>query len=106
MKPDPRPVTPVVVKVELYGIIRDLVKDSKLEVRLPDREGASYGDVLENLAERFGPDFRDRLFGSQGLLSFVKVYAGGKPIVDLGEALPTGDDPLVRIILFAAAGGG
>lgn len=97
---------PVVVNVELYGIIRDLVRDRNVEVSLPDREGASYGDVLESLAERYGPAFRERLFGSQGLLSFVKVYAGGKPVEDLDQALPAGDDPVVRIIVFAAAGGG
>jgi len=96
----------VVVNVELYGIVRDLVKESKVEVSLPDQEGASYGDVLENLAQRFGPVFRDRLFGDHGLLSFVKVYAGGRAVVDLDEALPAGDGPVVRIIVFAAAGGG
>jgi molybdopterin converting factor small subunit len=94
------------VKVELYGVVRDLVKDRIVEVRLPDGEGASYGDILENLVERFGPAFRDRLFGSQGLLSFVKVYADGRPVEDLDEALPVGDALGVRIIVFAAAGGG
>ena len=97
---------PVEVKVELYGVVRDLVKDSTVEVSLPDREGASYADVLESLAERFGPAFRDRLFGPLGLLSHVKVYAGGKQVTDLDQALPDGDGPLVRIIVFAAAGGG
>jgi hypothetical protein len=99
-------VEPLVVNVELYGIVRDLVKDRNVEVRLPHREGASYGDVLESLAERFGPAFRSRLFGSQGLLSHVKVYAGGKPVEDLAQALPDGGDPALRIIVFAAAGGG
>jgi len=96
----------VAVTVELYGVVRDLVKESKVEVSLPDREGASYGDVLESLAQRFGPAFRDRLFGPQGLLSHVKLYAGGKQIMDLDQALPDGEGPLVRIIVFAAAGGG
>ena len=101
-----RPASPGVVNVELYGVIRDLVKDSRVELRLPDREGASYLDVLEALANRFGPSFRDRLFGSHGPLSFVKVYSGGKAIVDLDQALPAQDDSTVRIIVFAAAGGG
>lgn len=97
---------PVVVKVELYGVIRDLVKDTNVEVRLLDRGGASYKDVLEQLAERYGPAFRDRLFGGHGLFSHVKVYAGGRPVEDLDQAVPVGDGQQVRIIVFAAAGGG
>ncbi len=97
---------PVVVNVELYGVVRDLVKERNVEIRLPDREGISFEDVLEELAERHGPVFRDRLFGDRGLLSHVKVYSGGKPVEDLGELLPAKDDPVVRIIVFAAAGGG
>jgi len=92
--------------VELYGVVRDLVRDANLEVRLPDREGLTFGDVLEELAERHGPAFRDRLFGSQGLLSHVKVYCGGKPVDDLSRPLPAGEEQAVRIIVFAAAGGG
>jgi molybdopterin converting factor small subunit len=95
----------VTVKVELYGVVRDLVKETNTEIHLPDRDGASFGDVLEELAERHGPAFRDRLFGRQGLLSHVKVYSGGKPVEDLGQPLPA-DAAVVRIIVFAAAGGG
>ncbi len=94
------------VKVELYGVVRDLVKETNMEIHLPDQDGASYGDVLEELAERHGPAFRDRLFGRQGLLSHVKVYSGGKAVEDLGQPLPAGDGAVVRIIVFAAAGGG
>jgi molybdopterin converting factor small subunit len=99
-------VRQVVVKVELYGVIRDLVKDTNMEVDLSERDGASFGDVLEELAERHGPAFRDRLFGSRGLLSHVKVYSDGRPVEDLSQSLPAGDDLVVRIIVFAAAGGG
>ena len=99
-------VSPAVVRVELYGVVRDLVRDTNLEVRLPDREGTSFEDVLEELAERYGPAFRDRLFDSRGLLSHVKVYCGGKPVDDLSRPLPAGEEKAVRIIVFAAAGGG
>lgn len=100
------PETRVVVSVELYGVIRDLVKDRKVEVRLTKTGRASFRDVLDELANRYGPVFRDRLFGSDGLLGYVRVYADGRPIEDLSEPLPAGDEPAVRIIVMAAAGGG
>jgi molybdopterin converting factor small subunit len=100
------PETRVVVSVELYGVIRDLVKDHNVEVRLTKRGRASFRDVLDELVDRYGPAFRDRLFGSDGLLGYVRVYADGRPVEDLSEPLPAGDEPAVRIIVMAAAGGG
>ena len=97
---------PVVVNVELYGVVRDLVRDSKVELQLPDRGSATFRTVLEGLAERYGPALQDRLFDRFGPSSFVKVFAGGKAVIDLDEALPIEHEPVVRIIIFAAAGGG
>lgn len=94
------------VRVELIGVVRDLVKDRTVELSLTDREGASYRKVIEELVERFGPALRERLYGPRGLLSIVKVYAGGSLVTDLDQLLPATDDPVVRIIVFAAAGGG
>jgi molybdopterin converting factor small subunit len=99
-------VQPVVVKVELYGIVRDLVKDRNVELQLPDRETATFRTVLEGLAQRYGPALQDRLFDRFGPSSFVKVFAEGKAVEDLDEALPIEHEPVVRIIIFAAAGGG
>jgi hypothetical protein len=67
---------------------------------------ATVRDVLEALADRYGRAFRDRLFGNGGLLGHVKVYAGGKVVEDLSQPLPVGDEPAVRVIVMAAAGGG
>jgi hypothetical protein len=99
-------VTPRTVEVEFYGVVRDLVKDSRVEVTLPEREEATFRDVIESMVTRFGPPFRERLFGRDGLSSFVKVYAGGRMITDLDEALPSDKGTSVRIIVFAAACGG
>ena len=95
----------VVVSVELYGIIRDLVQEPRVLIDVSSRP-ATVRDVLEALADRYGPAFRDRLFGSDGLLGYVRVYADGRPVEDLSETLPAGDEPAVRIIVMAAAGGG
>jgi len=98
-------VQSVVVNVELYGVVRDLVKEPRVLVDVSSRP-VTVRDVLEVLVDRYGPAFRDRLFGSDGLLGYVRVYADGRPIEDLSEPLPAGDEPAVRIIVMAAAGGG
>lgn len=97
---------PLTVKIEIYGVVRDLVKDAKVELQLPEGDGVTFRAVLEALGERFGPAFRDRLFDTRGVRSHVTVIAGGKVIKDLDETLPGEDEPAVRVIIFAAAGGG
>lgn len=99
-------MAPVIVNVEFYGVVRDIVRDTKVELRLDDREGATFRKVLEGLAERYGPALHDRLFDRYGPSSFVKVFSGGKAVTDLDQPLPEGDGPAIRIIVFAAAGGG
>ena len=94
------------IAVELYGVVRDVVKESRIDVELPEGGEATFRDMLDSMSQRFGPTFRDRLFGRDGLLSFVKVYAGVRMITDLDETVPSGEGAGVRIIVFAAAGGG
>lgn len=96
----------MVVRVELIGVIRDLVKDRSFDLCFVDRKSISYGDVLEELVKHYGPRFRDRLYGPGGLLSIVKVYSEGNLIKNLDQILPPGDEADVRVIVFAAAGGG
>jgi hypothetical protein len=94
--------------VEIYGVVRDLIKESKLEVDLSDRPSGTYRDVLETLAERYGPVFRARIFGpTNDLLSYVKIFSGGAPVKDIDERIAPADGGAnVKIIVFAAAGGG
>jgi hypothetical protein len=97
---------PVTVSVELYGIVRDLVKETKIELELPDSESPTFRDVLEGLSRRHGPALRDRLFDRYGPSSFVKVFAAGRPVTDLDQPLDAESGQAVRVIIFAAAGGG
>jgi molybdopterin converting factor small subunit len=94
------------VEIEIYGVVRDLVKDTKVELQLPEGDSVTFRAVLEALGEHFGPAFRDRLFDKHGVRSHVTVIAGPKVIRDLDETLPGEDEPAVRVIIFAAAGGG
>ena len=97
---------PIVVDIELYGVVRDLIRDRKLELRLDDGEGATFRKVLEGLAQTYGPALQDRLFDRYGPSSFVKVFAEGRLVTDLDRPLPDADGQAIRIIVFAAAGGG
>lgn len=96
----------MVVNIELYGVVRDLVRDSKVELRLDDAGGVTFRKVLEGLGQTYGPALQDRLFDRYGPSSFVKVFAGGGLVTDLDQALPKADGQAIRIIVFAAAGGG
>jgi molybdopterin converting factor small subunit len=66
--------------------------------------GATVGDVIEDLVERF-PALRPQLFQNGGLGSFVNVYLGGEDVRTLdGLETPVGESKAV-ILLPAMAGG-
>ena len=97
---------PVVVNIELYGVVRDIVRNTKVELRLNGDEGVTFKNVLEGLVQTYGPALQDRLFDRYGPSSNVKVFAGGRPVKDLDQPLPDAEGKAIRIIVFAAAGGG
>ena len=98
---------PIPVKVEIYGTVRDLVKQNQVEILLPGAVGATVRDVLERLAERFGPDFRERLYAAPGRLGSVRVYLSGRAIANLDELLPSEEaQRVIRLIFLAVMGGG
>jgi hypothetical protein len=99
-------VPPVVVNIELYGVVRDIVRDSKVELKLDDGEGATFRNVLEGLSRDYGPALQERLFDRYGPSSFVKMFTGGRLVTDLDQPLPGIEGQAIRIIVFAAAGGG
>jgi molybdopterin synthase sulfur carrier subunit len=70
-----------------------------------DLEGATVGDVLERLVERF-PGLRDQLFGADGDLNrFVNVYLNSEDVRYLSELLtPAGAGDTI-VVLPAMAGG-
>ena len=97
---------PVKASLEIYGVVRDLIPDTKVELWLDDGEHATFRKVLEGLVQRYGPALQDRLFNRYGPSSFVTVFAQGRLVTDLDQPLPDGDGQAIRIIVFAAAGGG
>jgi hypothetical protein len=99
-------VAPFVVNIELYGIVRDIVHDTGVELRLDDSEAVTFKNVLEGLVQTYGPALQGRLFDRYGPSSFVKVFAGGRLVTDLNQPLPDTEGNVIRIIVLAAAGGG
>jgi hypothetical protein len=97
----------IAVKVDIYGTVRDLVKETRTEVLLPEHERVTFRDVLDKLVERFGPDFRERLYAEPGRLRSVRVYLRGRLIEDIDEPLPKEDaQPEVRLVFVHFVGGG
>jgi molybdopterin converting factor small subunit len=97
----------IAVKVDIYGTVRDLVKETRMEVLLPEHDRATFRDVLEKVAERFGPEFRERLYAGPGQLRSARVYLRGRLVDNLDEPLPKEDaQPEVRLIFLHFVGGG
>lgn len=98
---------PIAVKVNIYGTVRDLVKETRTEILLPEKDRTTFRDVLDKLVERFGPDFGERLYAGPGQLRSVRVYLRGRLIENLDEPLPKADaQPEVRLIFLHFVGGG
>ena len=70
-----------------------------------DLEGATVGDVLEQLVDRF-PGLRDQLFSAEGDLNrFVNVYLNSEDVRYLSELeTPAGAGDTI-VVLPAMAGG-
>ncbi len=66
--------------------------------------GATVGDVIEDLVERF-PALRAQLFQNGGLGSFVNVYLGGEDVRTL-DGLETPVEDGSNVILLPAMAGG
>jgi molybdopterin synthase sulfur carrier subunit len=71
-----------------------------------DLEGATVGDVLEQLVERF-PGLRDQLFSAEGDLNrFVNVYLNSEDVRYLSELKTPAAAGDTIVVLPAMAGGG
>jgi molybdopterin synthase sulfur carrier subunit len=73
-------------------------------IRELEASGATVGDVIEDLVDRY-PPLRDQLLQNGGLASFVNVFLGGEDVRTLdGLETPVREGSTV-ILLPAMAGG-
>lgn len=61
------------IKINFYGVIRDVINEPKIEISLPDN--STVLDLLNVLAERYGPKFADRLLTkNKRLQPYVRLF--------------------------------
>lgn len=98
------------VKINFYGLIKDVVDKRSDEVALP--AGASVEDLLQLLAKQYGERFRNRVLTKQGQLQrTVKLVVNNQPIdpADLGSSLTASNDSSsaeVTVLIFPPVFGG
>jgi len=94
------------VNVRLFGILAILAKERAVALEMA--EGATLGNVLAELAERFGPEFADHIFRIPGEMhSYCGVFVNNAQVNDLNKELrANGSAPEVGMILLMASEGG
>ena len=98
------------VEIRFYGMIRDVVGESQLEMRLP--QDSTVADLLHSLTDRYGERFWQRVMDGPGRLNrFVELMVNGRQVDrnGLDTPLAAGDkrQPVVInvLVLPPAAGG-
>jgi molybdopterin converting factor small subunit len=94
------------VNVRLFGILAILAKERSVALQLD--EPATLGDVLAELAQRFGREFADHIFRVEGEMhSYCGVFVNNAQVRDLKQELPAGGAAAeVGMILLMASEGG
>ena len=106
----PRPADgntdPVSVKVWLYGSLANVVEQRPLELPLP--QGFSVSDVMAELGQRYGEEFREHVFDTDGRKTrLCRVFVDGMPADDVDVPVHTGSTQAeVEMILLTAIEGG
>jgi len=90
------------VKVEFFGVIRDLVgKSSRVEINLP--HGAAVKDLLHSLFDIYGPKLKERILNSEGeVQSYVKIFINNISLEygDLDKTLESFGNPDSEVAIF------
>jgi molybdopterin synthase sulfur carrier subunit len=92
------------VEVRLFANLRELAKTKAVVEDV--KSGASVGDVLQKICERFGAKFRGQVLNERGQPNeYVKVLLNGHNIVFLNATATKLKDGDV-IAIFPPVGGG
>ena len=89
------------------GMVRHIVKDGELRLSLP--EEATVEDLLKALTDRYGDNFRERIFARGNELSrSVKIFINNEAINGLGQSLRTQAPgaPEITVMVFSSVSGG
>ena len=98
------------VSIRFYGLVRDVVGESHLEMRLAQE--STVGDLLDALADRYGERFCQRVMDGPGRLSrFVELMVNGRQVDRTALDTPLagqdkGQPAVVNVLVLPPAAGG
>jgi len=69
---------PTQIKVEFLGLLREITSVNQVVLKVQDQ--ATLGQAIENLTERFGEKFRQRVMEGESIAEDVIVVLNGRSI--------------------------
>jgi molybdopterin converting factor small subunit len=97
--------SPLAVKVRFMGDLPAVTGQRKLLVSLP--AGETVGGLLDSLSQRYGEDFRSRVFSSPTKLHHTMlIFVDGENITQHGGLGAKLGDSEVEVIMLPMYGGG
>ncbi len=85
------------VTVRVYGVLRSILGESRLEVSL---SGSSVGDLIDELAAKYGDKIRQELLDEDGSLDCAYLFfVGGEPVHGLSQGLENGDEVVITTMI-------
>ncbi|MCL5958931.1 MAG: MoaD/ThiS family protein [Chloroflexi bacterium] len=99
----------MIVRVRLYGAVRHIVRQSKLDVEIP--EGSTIRQVIDLLGVRYGAALTQKVLRSDGRMqTFVRLYHNDTEIDDDSLNTPVNPDtdtvPELSLYVIMAQEGG
>ncbi len=85
------------VTVRVYGVLRSILGESRLEVSLA---GSSVGDLIDELAAKYGDKVRQELLDEDGSLDCAYLFfVGGESVHSLSQGLENGDEVVITTMI-------
>ena len=90
----------MVVTVRVYGMLRSILGESRLEVNL---SGSSLGDLIDELAAKYGDKIKYELLDEDGSLDPAYLFfVGGESVHSRSQELEDGGE----VVIAATFAGG
>lgn len=98
----------ITVKVNFYGVVKDIVNEPQVEVQIPDE--FTLRQLLDNLKNKFGEKFQEGILDKHcGVKSYVRFFVNREPVdnFDLDKKLKiSGDIADTAILVLPTQEGG
>ncbi len=97
------------VKVKFHGVIRDITHAPTTEIELKD--GATVKDLLDNLHQKYGRDFYDRVLDDMvGVRTYVRLFLNNEEVdntkLDTTKVVVDGSAAEAMLYVMPASTGG